>query len=283
GVYKHVQLNGYYEKGDTPAPIEYTLSTDNRADNGGSIIVVSDIKLEHLFKSGVVYTSYFGSLGDGVFDNSQAFQDCINFMTRGTIIIPSGVYNLTTRLTFPVGWQTILEGEARLARRGTDFGRADGLVKINWNGDPSEESVMYYEDTSTFDGQFKNFYLRNNTGVRDIDGIVFNSQFTTGYMENVLISGFDNGLTLRSYTYYTEITGCAFHNNNVGVLNESEGTERVLANGCLYRKCQFSLNEIGYKGVGVGEIINFQNCYVELNRQYGMEINGGKAINISGT
>lgn len=59
GVYKGVKLNGYYVKGDTPRPIEYLLSTTSNADDGGSIITVGSIKLEHVFKN-KINLKYFG-------------------------------------------------------------------------------------------------------------------------------------------------------------------------------------------------------------------------------
>lgn len=59
GVYRGVKLNGYYAKGDTPTPIEYKLSTTSATDDGGSVIVVGGIKLEHEFK-GTVSPLYFG-------------------------------------------------------------------------------------------------------------------------------------------------------------------------------------------------------------------------------
>lgn len=60
GVYNHVQLNGYYEKGDTPAPINYTLSDTEEVDDGGSVIEVGNVKLEHEFNS-VIDVAYFGA------------------------------------------------------------------------------------------------------------------------------------------------------------------------------------------------------------------------------
>src|SRR5699024_3888221 len=48
GVFKHVQLNGYYEKGDTPEPIEYAISNSAKSDNSGNIVEYnSGFKLEH--------------------------------------------------------------------------------------------------------------------------------------------------------------------------------------------------------------------------------------------
>jgi len=60
GVYLGVQLLGYYQAGDTPAPIEYYLSTTPDADNSGSIIATGGIKLEHRFLE-AVNPLYFGA------------------------------------------------------------------------------------------------------------------------------------------------------------------------------------------------------------------------------
>src|SRR5690606_39111489 len=49
GHYKGVKLNGYYAKGDTPTPIEYYISSTSATDDGGSVIVVGGVKLEHDF------------------------------------------------------------------------------------------------------------------------------------------------------------------------------------------------------------------------------------------
>src|SRR5699024_7911855 len=63
GVYKHVQLNGYYEKGDTPAPINYHLSDTVEEDDGGSVIEVGGVKVTCIFKD-EVNLSYYGVEGD---------------------------------------------------------------------------------------------------------------------------------------------------------------------------------------------------------------------------
>ncbi|QQT32830.1 hypothetical protein I6I99_09820 [Sphingobacterium multivorum] len=65
GTYNGVQLLGYREKGDTPAPIIYhyvhPVNDPNPGpDNGGSVIAVSDIKLKHTFV-GEVDVRYFGA------------------------------------------------------------------------------------------------------------------------------------------------------------------------------------------------------------------------------
>lgn len=51
--YKGVKVSGYYKNGDTPGAIEYILSTTSETDEGGSVIEVGGIKLEHVFTDGV--------------------------------------------------------------------------------------------------------------------------------------------------------------------------------------------------------------------------------------
>src|SRR5690625_2253186 len=51
GIYKHVQLNGYYEKGDTPEPINYKISDTVEDEDGGSVIEIEGDKLIHTFKN----------------------------------------------------------------------------------------------------------------------------------------------------------------------------------------------------------------------------------------
>lgn len=74
GYYKGVRLNGYYSKGDTPAPIEYYLSNTTSADDGGAIISVGDIRLESNFV-GRVDVQYYGVIGVDSYTNIDQVPD----------------------------------------------------------------------------------------------------------------------------------------------------------------------------------------------------------------
>ncbi|CEN40540.1 hypothetical protein CCYN74_430018 [Capnocytophaga cynodegmi] len=61
GIYKGVEVRGYYQENDTPKPIIYSLSTTPNPDDGGSIIVVdNNDKFEHKFIS-LIDARYFGA------------------------------------------------------------------------------------------------------------------------------------------------------------------------------------------------------------------------------
>jgi len=75
GCYSCVELLGYYEKGDTPNPIKYYISTTSEVDNGGSVIEVGAFKLEHKF-TGAADVKYFGAVP--FTDATEEIQICLN-------------------------------------------------------------------------------------------------------------------------------------------------------------------------------------------------------------
>ncbi|WP_333578095.1 right-handed parallel beta-helix repeat-containing protein [Sphingobacterium sp.] len=72
GYYSGIQLLGYYQAGDTPNPINYYLSSDTGNDDGGSLIVLSEIVLKHDFVD-QIDARYFGVKSESGFDNSPIF------------------------------------------------------------------------------------------------------------------------------------------------------------------------------------------------------------------
>lgn len=85
GVYKGVTLNGYYTEGDTPAPIQYFISQTSSVDDGGSVIVVDDIKLEHKFV-GFLDVRYYGVFSDGV-ERTSAINTLISYASLNNCIV----------------------------------------------------------------------------------------------------------------------------------------------------------------------------------------------------
>lgn len=103
GTYKGVTLLGYYEKGDTPDPINYYLSDTTDVDDGGSVFEVGGIKLEHEFV-GECYANYFGLSPLNTKPTIDNFSDQINSFTKFRTyisnnntkgVITSGDYSLS--------------------------------------------------------------------------------------------------------------------------------------------------------------------------------------------
>lgn len=81
GTYEGVQLLGYYQKGDTPAPIIYyyvnpTTDPDPGQDDGASVIVVGTMKLIHTFET-AIDVRYFGAKCDNIAIDTEAWQNAI--------------------------------------------------------------------------------------------------------------------------------------------------------------------------------------------------------------
>ncbi|QIH34803.1 hypothetical protein [Sphingobacterium sp. DR205] len=98
-TYAGVQLLGYYERGDTPAPIIYRYvdlqnEPDPGADNGGSIVKFNGVILEHNF-NGVVNLLYFG-FKDGQ-DISISYEKALPSVSSGDVIIIPSCNTFTTK------------------------------------------------------------------------------------------------------------------------------------------------------------------------------------------
>ncbi|MCS4168541.1 hypothetical protein [Sphingobacterium sp. BIGb0116] len=74
-IYAGVELLGYYEKGDTPAPIIYYLAPtgeDPGPNDDGSIVEINGNKLVHKFEE--IDPLYFGAKGDGISDDAEIIE-----------------------------------------------------------------------------------------------------------------------------------------------------------------------------------------------------------------
>lgn len=137
GYYKGVKLNGYYEKADTPAPIIYYLSDTTAEDDGGSVIDVGGIKLEHKFID-VVYPEYFGAKGDGT-DESLIIKKVVDYVcdnnlifksTEGTTYIIDNVI-IEGKSNFKIDSKCLFKRQDDLPSTGTTAASATSTIRFN--------------------------------------------------------------------------------------------------------------------------------------------------------
>ncbi|MGE8381760.1 MAG: hypothetical protein ACN6PN_25575, partial [Sphingobacterium sp.] len=101
GTYEGVQLLGYYQKGDTPAPIIYylaPLAPDPGSDDGGSVITIGTTKLVHVFDT-VIDVRYFGLRSGAAYVNDPQLVNNIFIHNAGKSIL----FDYNTDFTMDMG------------------------------------------------------------------------------------------------------------------------------------------------------------------------------------
>lgn len=142
GYYKGVKLNGYYIKGDTPAPIIYNLSNTSEEDDDGSVIEVDSVKLEYF--GGINHVEYYGGVGDGVFYDDVAILKLLAKNKKLTLLEKN--YHVHD-LKFPT--DCTIEGVSRQKSKFLISGQNQGIT-LNYNNTFRDISVQVSNDT--FDG-----------------------------------------------------------------------------------------------------------------------------------
>ncbi|MCW8309923.1 hypothetical protein K7A41_01665 [Sphingobacterium sp. InxBP1] len=230
GTYEGVELLGYYEKGDTPAPIMYYLGSttaDPGADDGGSVVQAGNIKLQHRFV-GDINALYFGCKADfkdaitSYFDNTSCIMNIIRYANSVTsiarsvsykfqIIFPNTSnpylgYAVNGRLRFGSGYDITLD--APLIYAGSDHSGGTFL------------DIGDYSDSERLTTTNRNYKLnvRNKT-------IIWNEQEFIGIRMNNMIrstinivecQGFDVGVQFKGHN-----AGFAYSKINLGNLSDN--------------------------------------------------------------
>lgn len=168
GHFKGVKLNGYYTKGDTPAPIEYYLSTTTDTDDGGSVFEVYGIKLEHVFVS-EVHPSYFGIVSSSILRQDLALKYFASYVDKRDI------YDVDMYNYIIVAPKNLLFTTARPnPLRGWGFTKVHKISNLHILND-KQEAIKQGDNCIVFHPK------ENGDGVFKLENVIFdpyNSNFT---------------------------------------------------------------------------------------------------------
>jgi hypothetical protein len=172
-------VNGYYAAGDGGGGEYYYDSADVvSADNGGTIIVAADGGRWKLSHTGAVSVRQFGAQGvpgSGTRDTA-AFQAAATANVNGTILVPTGSFNLINTINCFYSTGT---GKSSV----NWVGEGQGSV-INWNGG-NNQVVFNYEGTTVNAGSFSKTL---------ITGLFFKNPVAATGMVAVKLGNFSGGL-----------------------------------------------------------------------------------------
>lgn len=266
GYYKGVTLNGYYAKGDTPAPIDYYLSDTVEDDDGGSIFEVGGIKLEHEFV-GEVNTIYFGlndSIGNSPTEVRSIIQNTINCAKRQSlkrVVINKGVHiSESPAILYDISDSTLVfEGSLKLKDNDSVPGAitgcrligygGDNVVVINQKLDGNRENQTHNPQIGT---QFNfTYYKDGGEGIRfeggwSINAIQSHCQFTS---KRIFFKDYLMDTCGEHGVYFSITTGggvpgeviqmenCTIRNHGI-ISGGSSVTTRAVRKG-IYNNCTF--------------------------------------------
>lgn len=165
GVYEGVLLLGYYEKGDTPAPIIYYLTDTTADDDCGSIIHSNGVKLVHNF-TGDVGVKYFGAR-DG-FSSDQGVQYAIYYAIKNQLNLDlnGGRYLIDTKLIIIRIIDTEPYKEKFIIKNGKLITTTD--VPLLWGEtyDVKASQLVEFHNVKFGSTSTNGYVLKNNTIIR---------------------------------------------------------------------------------------------------------------------
>lgn len=261
GVYKGVELQGYYQKGDTPASIIYNFNPATLVDDGGGIIVVSGGSFVHVFD--VIDPLYFGAIGDGVTDDADIMEKVFR---KGIKVSNSKNTFFITRSISATG--VLVDIDSLNIK--IDF-RLTNTVNVTFNESAIKTGVV--NNTTTIQELATTLTLDDGTGVNADDLIVIkcSPQITGSIIVN------------RSYVIKTaggNFASVGATDNNVGTSFKATGTTPDYGTGgsllVLWDfdprpdETDVTLGEVHKVIKAVGNVITLD---VPLNTQYSSTFN----------
>lgn len=262
GVYKHIQLNGYYTKGDTPSPIEYKLSSTPANDDGGGIIEVDDIKLEHQFNTDI-NVEYFG-VSTSQEDNTESFMRALeyrNSYSQVNVKIGVGVFKFNNPVTYSFSKPFTIEGAG------------NSKTEILYNGAQDIDRLFDFNSTSdVYYYSIKGLFIR---GVNKVNYPLYINRINYFILDDIRITGGKVSAFYLNNSWCYSITNCNFSYSNNGMqLGENGSTNNQ--NGYVGYTRMFG-NKIGLYAICARNTV-FDNINIEQNSTTGIMLNNNVGL-----
>jgi len=254
GNYLGVQLLGYYEQGDTPAPIYYFLSDTNETDDGGSIIELESIKFESKFKASI-HAAYFGLIannGRSPSENKDIIQKIFIAGLRYNvkdIYLSEGVFEITGGgINYDISYSRLyFLGELKLSNS-SNLGE---VQFIRYRGN----NITVYNQR--LDGNRANNSFNNQAGTQ--------CNFATYGVENILFKGGYSKNSLQSHIHSTAenliIEDMLFDTSGEHGLYLTLGIDQP-KNKVTLRNCTIKNWGVGHAGAGLS-LRDYRNALIE--------------------
>lgn len=255
---------GYYSANDGGASI-YTIRAKDVADvdDGGSIIFLDNGNVAELITDGIVNVKQFGAYGDGTHDDTNAINTAYQ-NSKYNLYIPPGTYKGNFDFTMSCKnvygadrHSTILIPADSAKPVVTWFGnvhQVDGMdailsnLCIDCNATGATGLQIGYSDYTYGDvgyGWIHDIDVKSGLPSANISGVgILMNRGTDITIERVYVSYFDIGIQL--------IGGSSNQLNS-------------------FIACRFRFNRIGAE-LRAGQLIRWDNCVFEANKQYGTTI-----------
>ncbi len=254
---QQVELAGYYAAGDGGGGVFQYDSSSSAADNGGTIIAPNAGGTGRWLRvvGSRVDARQFGARWNNTTDDQPYLQAAITYLASiggGQISLPGGTARIAAPIIFPGSEKQIgMYGDAAFSTiLRADFTSASATAVIKAVGTQGARCYVNLE----------NFRV-SGTNSANIHGIFM--EWTNPYstVTNVIINGFVDGLRI-STSYETRLTGVT------SILNTNNGIS-------------IGLNLAGADSIC--NVTNIRGCTTQSNGNYGIFLNGGRNIIVSGS
>jgi hypothetical protein len=232
------------------------------------------------YHAGQINIKDFGAVGDGVADDTAAFQAAVDeaYLLKRPLIIPQGDYVITDTINCSPMIHIIPVGTVNIIDKGTE-----NEISINMQSKDDEPvSNDEYFTTPNISDAFGHILLMSNTRSSEKTGLYItglssegNAKRNNALIKGLMVKNYHRGVHIDSQnTYMITMERCIFGSCDYGLFfGNDEGYvkntgESFIFTDCLWGNCRTAvknLNNINLEAIFIGCRIDMCGCAVIVN------------------